>query len=314
MSGAIVRSTGLTKRYGTAAVLDQVDLEVPEGSVYGLVGPNGAGKTTLLSIIAGLRSPTSGTVELAVDLAEVAVCPDAPEFEPWLTASEVLQLSASLSLPRHSPPRSAEAIGALLAEAGLGESADRRVGGFSRGMTQRLALAATVVGEPKLIILDEPCSALDPAGRAEVLDMITRLAAQATVIFSSHILADVERVCTSVGVLRKGRLRYQGSLRALLDTHVGPRWIAHVREPVSAVAGALRAEGWVKAVTDLGGGRLRIEAASLAEGEQRLAGALDRAGARVVSVEPEVADLEAIFLSMTGEPLEGAGAPEEGPQ
>ncbi|MGH2717396.1 MAG: ABC transporter ATP-binding protein, partial [Actinomycetota bacterium] len=153
---------------------------------------------------------------------------------------------------------------------------------------------------PKLVILDEPCSALDPGGRVEVLDLITRLAAQATVIFSSHILADVQRVCTRVGVLRDGRLLYQGSLQALLDEHVGPRWIALVREPASGVVQSLQAEGWVKAVTDLGGGRMRIEGASRAEGEERLAGALDRAGARLVSVELEAPDLEAIFLSMTG--------------
>ncbi|HLI57042.1 MAG TPA: ABC transporter ATP-binding protein, partial [Actinomycetota bacterium] len=206
MTDLLVRSAGLTKRYGTTAVLDQVDLEVPEGSVYGLVGPNGAGKTTLLSILAGLRTLSSGAVHIAVDLSEVAVCPDAPEFEPWLTAAEVLALSASLAHRSLQP----EAIQALLVQAGLGEAAARRVGGFSRGMTQRLALAATLAGDPKLIILDEPCSALDPAGRVEVLDLITRLAARATVIFSSHILADVQRVCTSVGVLRQGRLLLPG--------------------------------------------------------------------------------------------------------
>lgn len=238
----ILATHDLTKRYGNAAAhpaaLDGVSLAVPEGGVFGLVGPNGAGKTTLLSIVAGLRSPTSGTVDLQVRPDELAVCPDVPEFEPWLTASEVLLLSASLA----GNDAGGTEIAALLDQAGLTAAADRRVGGFSRGMTQRLALAATVVTNPRLIVLDEPCAALDPAGRVEVLDLITHLATRCTVIFSSHILGDVERVADSVGVLRLGRLLYQGPLETLLAEHVTPAWLVHIREPAGPVVAALGAE------------------------------------------------------------------------
>ena len=263
--------------------------------MFGLVGPNGAGKTTLLSIVSGLRSPTSGTVTVGIDRGALAVCPDVPEFEPWLTATEVISLSAALV---HRRPTKTE-IDELLAQAGLSQAAHRRVGGFSRGMTQRLSLAATVVTEPRLVVLDEPCAALDPAGRAEVLDLITHLATRTSVIFSSHILGDVERVCDSVGVLREGRLLYQGGLDALLAEHVRPRWIVRLREPAAPVTTALHHEPWITTVTELGPGRIRIEAATLADGETHLAAALARAGAHLIAVEPEAADLESVFLGMT---------------
>ena len=298
----ILATHDLTKRYGTGVAhpvaLDRVSLVVPEGGVFGLVGPNGAGKTTLLSIVAGLRSPTSGTVDLRVRPDELAVCPDVPEFEPWLTATEVLQLSASLGGNDARAPE----IAALLEQAGLAAAAGRRVGGFSRGMTQRLALAVAVVTNPRLIVLDEPCAALDPAGRVEVLDLITHLATRCTVIFSSHILGDVQRVADSVGVLRLGRLLYQGPLETLLAEHVTPAWLVHVREPAGPVVTALGAEPWVRAVTDAGEGRIRVEAGSVADAEAYLSGALSRAGARVVALAPESADLESVFLTMTGQP------------
>ena len=139
-----------------------MDLRVPRGCVYGLVGPNGAGKTTMLSIITGMRHADRGTVEMAVPRRHVAVCPDVPEFDGWLTAFEAVDLARSFV----APERDAAAVLGALQTAGLAGSAGRRVGGFSRGMTQRLGLACALVGDPRLLILDEPTSALDPAGRA----------------------------------------------------------------------------------------------------------------------------------------------------
>jgi ABC-type nitrate/sulfonate/bicarbonate transport system ATPase subunit len=139
--------------------------------VYGLVGPNGSGKTTLLSLLAGLRRPTAGTIELEVEPGRVAVLPDTPTFDSWLTGREVIDLARSLSAP-HLP---GSAVDDALARAGLTHAATRRVGGYSRGMLQRLGLATTLVGEPELLLLDEPCSALDPLGRREVLDTVRRL-------------------------------------------------------------------------------------------------------------------------------------------
>jgi ABC-2 type transport system ATP-binding protein len=290
-----VATSGLSKVYGAVHALDGVDLLVQTGSVYGLVGPNGAGKSTLVSVLAGLRRPSAGEVSLGVEHASMSVMPDTPRFDPWLTAAEVVDLARALVAP--SLPLSV--VAEALAETGLAEVARRRVGAFSRGMLQRLGIAAAIVSRPELLILDEPCSALDPLGRHEVLELVSRLGRKGTVLFSSHILADVQRVCDTVGILREGRLLYQGPLDALLTERVAPAYLVRVREPAPGVAEALRAEPWVRAVGEAGRGELRVEVASVPAAEAGLVGVLARTGARVVSVEPEEADLETVFLELT---------------
>lgn len=291
----MLRTTGLVKRYGAHAALDGVDLAVPAGSAYGLVGPNGAGKTTLLAIIAGLRRPTTGTVECDVPPAEVALLPDAPQFEPWLTGREVVSLARSLVAP--SSP--ADRVDQVLREAGLGDAADRRVGGYSRGMLQRLGIAATVIGEPALMLLDEPASALDPAGRREVLDLVAGLRGRTTVVVSSHILTDVQEVCDTVGIMRGGRLLFQGELAGLLVGRAVPVYQVHLRSPAGPVAERLGDEGWVTTVDEVAPGQLRIGVRSLALAEQRLADVLAASGARVISVVPQAVELEDVFLELT---------------
>jgi ABC-2 type transport system ATP-binding protein len=221
--------------------------------------------------------------------------PDTPRFEAWLTAAEVVDLTRRM-VPSHVP---AGAVDEALGEAGLADVAGRRVGGLSRGMLQRLGLAATIVTGSELLILDEPCSALDPLGRKEVLDLVTRLGRRGTVLFSSHILSDVQRVCDTVGVLREGRLRFQGPLDELLAERVTPAFLVRLRPPADPVLLLLRSEPWVRSAEMVGGTELRVEVRSLAEAEHELVGALARAGAAVVSVEPEAADLESVFLEMT---------------
>lgn len=291
----IISTRELTKRYGEHVALDSVDLEVPERCVYGLVGPNGAGKTTLLSILGGLRQATSGAVDFQVARQRWAMCPDAPTFEPWLTASELLHLSGSLA---GHPPADSD-VDTLLEEAGLADSAKRRIGGFSRGMTQRLAVAATIVARPQVVILDEPCSALDPSGRVEVLDLVRRAGESSTVIFSSHVLADVQRVCDTVGVLAEGRLIHQGPLASLLALYARPIWRVEVRRGASAIAAGFQSLDWVAESSAAGRTTVRVEATSADAGERELIGALHAAGARVVSITPESPDLESVFLAMT---------------
>jgi ABC-2 type transport system ATP-binding protein len=290
-----IETSRLGKVYGSTIALDDVDLEVQVGSVYGLVGPNGAGKSTLIGILAGLRRPTSGSTKIAVQRRRVAMMPDTPAFDPWLTAREVVELARTLGAPEAPVGNVDMALG----EAGLSDVARRRVGGFSRGMLQRLGLASTIVGEPELLILDEPCAALDPLGRHEVLELVSRLARRGTVLFSSHILSDVQRVCDAVGVLREGRLLYQGSLDELLTARVAPAYLVRVREPVDPVLEILRREAWVREAVDTGRGELRVVVSSVAQAEERLVPALARAGVRVVSIEPEAADLESVFLELT---------------
>jgi ABC-2 type transport system ATP-binding protein len=205
-----VEVTGISKRYGSVVALDAVTLSVPERSVYGLVGPNGAGKTTLLAILAGLRSPTDGAFSIASH--RVSVLPDTPKFEPWLTARETVELSAALG----DIQAAADAVANVLERTGLIDVADRKVSGFSRGMLQRLGIAAAVVSRPGLLLLDEPAAALDPQGRREVLDLVAELRGESTVIFSSHILDDVQEVCDEIAILTRGSLVYQGTLDGLV--------------------------------------------------------------------------------------------------
>ena len=289
-----VATSGLTRDYGGTGLFD-VDLRVPRGCVYGLAGPNGAGKTTLLSIITGMRHADRGTVEVAVPRRQVAVCPDVPEFDGWLTAFEVVDLARSFA----AAGRDDAAVLAALRTAGLGDWAGKRVGGFSRGMTQRLGLACALVGDPRLLILDEPTSALDPAGRAEVLSLVASLRNRCTVIFSSHILADVQRVADHVGILRAGRLLYQGPTQRLIDTYLRPRWLIRLAgDPAPALA-AIQAQPWATRVEHAGGSDLRVDAASLDAGERGIPAVLAACGARQVSCEPLAADLESAFLALT---------------
>jgi ABC-2 type transport system ATP-binding protein len=289
----MIRTVGLQKHYGDTVAVAGVDLDVPTGSIYGLVGPNGAGKTTLLGMLAGLRHPTAGIIELEVARRRVAVLPDTPHFDPWLTAWEVLDLARTLVDPGIPRERSDE----LLHDTGLEEAADRTIGGFSRGMLQRLGVASTLVGNPELVLLDEPCAALDPLGRREVLDLIARLRRSATIVFSSHILADVQEVCDTVAILRQGSLLFQGPLEDLLVGKAVPRYLVRLRSDATQVAAALRHHPWVTGIEERGD-LLRVGVESLARAEEELPGALAAAGAVVVSMGPEAASLEDVFLEV----------------
>ena len=316
MTTPAVATVGLVRDYGHGAGLHGVDLSVPRTGVYGLVGPNGAGKTTLLSILAGLRRADAGEVRLEVDPGRVAVCPDTPEFEPWLTAAEVVRQSRGLAAGRRGgaggpggpTTQSADTPAEILAQVGLAEAAGRRAGGFSRGMAQRLGLAAALALDPQLLILDEPTSALDPAGRAEMLALVARLGRDRTVIVSSHALADVQRVAETVGVLDRGRLLFQGPVRALIDEFLKPAWEIRVRGGAGRLGGLLRRRAWVTSVAVHDDESVRVEAADTASGERELPRVIAEAGAALISFHPVDADLEAAFLALTGGARDGDAA------
>lgn len=244
--------------------------------------------------MAGLRRPTAGEIHLGVRPGAVAYCPDVPEFEPWLTALEVLDAASGLL----GKPRGAASLTDMLGRVGLADVAGRRVGGFSRGMLTRLGLAAGLVGEPALILADEPAAAVDPAGQVEVLDLIASLAQTATVVFSSHNLADVERVCDRVGVLAGGRLVYQGAIAELL---AGTRrtWRVVVRPPADRLRAALAAAPWVISVSERRPGHLALEVSDPQAAEVRLPAILVASAARLVEAGQTQATLEDVFLGLT---------------
>jgi ABC-2 type transport system ATP-binding protein len=289
----VITTHQLTKRYGETDALVDVDLRVPRGVTYGLIGPNGAGKTTALSILAGLRRPTSGTVELAVPRTSTGMLVDTPLFEPWLTAREVVDLARHLTAPELATDRTAE----VLEEVGLAAAADRRTGGFSRGMLQRLGLATCLVGDPEVLVLDEPSSALDPAGRREVLDLIGRLAHTKTVLLSTHILSDVQQVCDVVGVIDGGRLRFQGPMSELLRSATAA-FALHVREPAPSFIAELRRQPWTLDVQEQAPGRLRLTVSDAARAEHELPLLLAQAKLPLASFYPAT-DLETAFLELT---------------
>lgn len=289
----VIATRGLRKVYGDHAALDGVDLAVPRGAVYGLIGPNGAGKTTALSILAGLRRPTSGTVDLGVPRRSIGVLVDTPQFEPWLTAREVVDLARHLTAPDLPPDR----VDAVLAEVGLAQAADRRVGGFSRGMLQRLGLAGCLVGDPEVLLLDEPSSALDPAGRREVLDLVGRLGHTKTVVLSTHILSDVQQVADVVGVIDQGQLRFQGAIDELL-ARSSVAYALHLRSGVAVVAAALRSQPWVREVVETAPGRLRVVVTDAHAAERGIPHILADHDLPLLALNPAT-DLESAFLELT---------------
>ena len=214
MGTPILEISGLTKRYGQLTALAGLDLTLHQGTVHGFVGPNGSGKTTMLSIISGLRRKTSGEITFGVAMNKVMLMPDTPDFFPWLTTREMVDLA-------RYPFRkevSEECVVQVIEQVGLRDSIDRRVGGFSRGMKQRLGLATALIGKPQLVLLDEPCSALDPIGRREIMNIILQLKSESTVLFSTHILSDVEAVCDSVTVVDQGKALYEGAVNDIRKT------------------------------------------------------------------------------------------------
>ena len=296
----VVTTSGLTRAYDGVGLFD-VDLIVPRGSIYGLVGMNGAGKTTLLSLLSGLRRPDRGSIRMSIGRDKVAVCPDVSDFDDWLTGYEAVDLARSLVAPKQG----SGAVQVALTAAGLAESADRRVGGYSRGMVQRLGLACALVGDPELLILDEPTSALDPARRAEMLAHVAAMHGSRTVIFSSHILADVQRIADQVGILRDGRLLYQGGTQNLIDTYLTPSWLVRIAGDAAPVVAAAAGQPWATVVEQTGPGTIKIEATSMAAGERGIPAVVAACGARLVSFEPADADLESAFLALTGASSQG---------
>src|SRR3954466_2699033 len=210
--------SGVRKRYGRRTALDGVDLEVGRGEVLGLLGPNGAGKTSLIKILLGLVRADAGEVMLLGRPGNhpgarrsVGYLPELFRFHPWLTSEEVLTLHARLAKVDWPAQRRR----AWLAQVGLLERAGDRVGGFSKGMQQRLGLAVALLGDPELVILDEPTSALDPLGRADVRDLVLAVRERgATVILNSHLIGEVERVCDRVLIINHGRVVTSGTLQA----------------------------------------------------------------------------------------------------
>ncbi len=216
-----VETHGLTKRFGENIAVNDVELLVPRGCAFGYLGPNGAGKTTLIRVLLGLAHADSGTMRLlghsvprhrATALARVGAIVDEPRFHGHLTGRQNLQILAAAR-----EPEARQRIGPSLERVGILHRADDKVSKYSMGMRQRLGVAACLIGDPELLILDEPMNGLDPAGMQDMRDMILSLVAEGrTVVLSSHLLDEVERTCNAVAIVDRGRVIRQGAITDLL--------------------------------------------------------------------------------------------------
>jgi len=214
----MLRITDLHKRFGDKEVLRGLNLTVPEHSIYGFIGKNGAGKTTTMKTILGLLKADSGEIIVGGEKVVygqtstnqyIGYLPDVPAFYPFMTAPEYLHFCGEITGMKKAECDTR--LKELLELVGLGDE-KHRIKGFSRGMKQRLGIAQALLNSPKLLICDEPTSALDPVGRKEILDILLTVRQQTTVLFSTHILSDVERICTDVAFLNNGVVETQGKL------------------------------------------------------------------------------------------------------
>jgi ABC-2 type transport system ATP-binding protein len=306
VSAEPIEARGLVKRYGELVAVDNVDLTVRGGDVYGYLGPNGAGKTTSLRMLLGLIRPDGGSARLfgrdplidgARALDGVAGFVEAPRFYPYMSGRKNLELVAALD-----GNGAAGRIDAALDTVDLADRAKDKVGGYSHGMRQRLGIAGALLRDPQLLLLDEPTTGLDPAGMRDMRILIRRLAGQGiTVLLSSHLMGEVEDLCDRVAIVRRGRVVYEGALDELIATTAG-RYELRTTDDACAEEIAARAPEIGELQRDDRG--LMFSADE--DGAARLSIALGEAGIGIRALVPRTATLEELFFRLT----EGAGEPE----
>ena len=317
-----IRAAQLTKHFGSVLALDRLDLEVPRGSIFGLLGPNGAGKTTTIRILTGLARPTSGSatvagVEVGLDQPElrrrIGYLDQDPRFYGWMKGRELLELIARLHGFEGAELR--RRVEGALERTGLTAAGGRRIGGYSGGMRQRLGIAQAVIHEPALLFLDEPVSSLDPEGRRDLLELIEGLRGGATVVLSTHVLADVERICDRVAIMNRGRLVVEGPLADLLAAHAHPVYrldpAPGQADALARLVEALRAAPWTGEVVAKEGSGLRVSVEEPDAAAREILPLVVSAGVILTAFEQARPTLEEVFLALVGPPspddLDGRG-------
>lgn len=291
---------GLYKRFGDKEVLCGLDLEVPKNSIFGFIGKNGAGKTTTMKAILGLIRTDGGEIFVdgeAVSYGEtptnrkIGYLPDVPEFYPFMTAREYLALCGDIT---GADKKEAASRGEELLELVGLSSEKHRIGGYSRGMKQRLGIAQALFSRPRLLICDEPTSALDPVGRKEILDILRAASSQTTVLFSTHILSDVERICTDVAFLDGGSVNLKGKLSEIKERYSTDEYVL---EPASADGAEelLRCFGFLKREED-NAISFKDDGGTLFE----ILGYVSRKEIPILRVERKEPSLEALFMEAVG--------------
>ena len=294
----VIKTSGLTKRFGRILAVDNLSLQVPRGQVFGLLGPNGSGKTTTMNMLLGLIRPTAGQFSLLGSsersdktLRRVGAIIESPTFYPYLTGRQNLAYFQGV-LGRGSP----EELDSLLEQVRLGGRGDHRYQTYSLGMKQRLGLAYTLLGDPELLFLDEPTNGMDPAGVAEIRGMIRDLATGGrTVLLSSHLLNEVEQVCDSVAILSKGRLIAQGNIKDLLHTQDQIRLRTTDNDEAFQILSDL---DWVQGVKTRDGS---LVVTAPVNRSWELTAVLSQSRVYVTEMRPITLSLEDYFMEVTGE-------------
>ncbi len=308
---AAIEASALAKRYGRVAALEGLDLTVPSGSVFGLLGPNGAGKTTALRLLTGLARPTSGQASVAgVPIGtsdwrlarHIGYLDQDPRYYGWMSGRELLELVGRLE--GLNGYELSQRVGDVIELVGLGEAARRKIGGYSGGMRQRLGIGQALINHPTVLFLDEPVSSLDPEGRRDVLAVIDGLRGLATVIMSTHILNDVERVCDRVAILNVGHLVAEGPIDELLDRYAQPVYElqpeAHQPNAIGRLAEAIKGQGWVSEVHTTPDA-VRVFVSDPRQAATSLLPLVVQAGVALVRFERARPNLEDVFIRLVAE-------------
>lgn len=304
-----IRCQQLSRTYGEVQALKPLDLTVPEGVIFGFLGRNGAGKTTTIRLITGLAQPTTGAAWVnglattqtdGTAKQQFGYLPQEPAFYTWMTPREYLDYSARIF--RIDNKERGQRIEELLELVGLADVAKRPIHGFSGGMKQRLGLAQALIHRPPVLILDEPMAGMDPAGRRDVIELLDGLRGQVTVFFSSHILADVDRVCDQIAILHEGELLLvadRAELLARYATNAIFLELAHEsRDRQDELAARLQAEAWVTGVLAENSG-LRVVVTDTAVARQSLLPLLVQQGVALNKYEWIRPSLEDVFLAIS---------------
>ncbi len=303
---AAIKTENLCKSFKGTRAVDGLNLNVPEGSIYGFLGPNGAGKTTTIKMLVGLSRPTRGNISIngrevkfgsTGNRRDIGFLPDVPNFYDWMTPAEFLKFSGELfSIEKKELENRIESLMALVGLEGI----RKKIGGFSRGMKQRLGIAQALINKPRVVFMDEPVSALDPVGRKEIMDILVKLSGKVTVFFSSHILSDVERICDRVVILDKGKMVLEDSMEELRNKF-SKRIIAVETEkgkPKLRLLGELEKTDWAENVRNLDNGELQMHVVDIRRAQHEIPAVFAAAGAPLKRMNVLEPTLEDIFMKV----------------
>ena len=305
-----IRCENLSKHFGHVRAVDGLSLTVEQGGAFGFLGPNGAGKTTTLRLFTGMADPTEGRMWVAGEdvsgrslqlRSKVGYLPESPAFYGWMTGREFLRFTGELyGLGRKDAKSRA---GELLEQVNLTDAADRKVKGYSRGMQQRLGLAQALMHRPEVLFLDEPASALDPMGRRDMLETMLSLKGQTTVFVSTHILADVERVCDRVAIINRGKMVATGTIDELRSQRQQSVFELEFEENAEPLASQLTGIPWVINTDSLRQGDrrgLRVEVGDIEVAKKELPRLVFESGLTLLRYEMASVSLEDIFMEWVG--------------